>query len=222
MLGQTVAHIGETRISNDWGNTEGRELVVDTYLARTARNLDFTPEQWNLIIGSLLGDGTLVRTTRGCAFRVNHGIKQKDYADWKYEKLKDFTNSPPNFAENCYYFRTVTHDALTALRAQFYPNGKKGVPRELIASRMNPFLLAVWIMDDGSKDKYQIRINSQSFSEEDNQFLANVLRAKLGIETTINHDKNFFRLRVAESSMRILIESVRPYIIPSMLYKFSL
>ena len=51
--------------------------------------------------------------------------------------------------------------------------------------------------------------------------LGNVLWANLGIVTTINHDKKFFRLRVAQSSMAKLIGLVRPYIIPSMLYKFS-
>ena len=194
---------------------------MDTFLARIARKLEFSSEQWDLIIGSLLGDGYLVQTTRGYAFRVNHGTHQKDYVDWKYEKLKDFVNSFPKFAENCYYFRTVTHDAFNDLQAQFYPKGKKQVPRQLIASRMNPMTLAVWLMDDGSKDSNQIRINSQSFSEEDNQFLANVLWANLGIVTTINHDKKFFRLRVAQSSMAKLIGLVRPYIIPCMLYKFS-
>ena len=195
---------------------------MDTFLARAARKLKFSQEQWDLIIGSLLGDGYLVRTTRGYAFRVNHGTCQKDYVDWKYEKLKEFVNSPPRFAENCYYYRTITHNAFIALQAQFYPNGRKEVPKELIASRMNPMVLAVWIMDDGSKDGNQIRINSQSFSEEDNRFLASVLRAKLGIEVTINRDKKLFRLRICQTSMPRLIDLIRPYIIPSMLYKFSL
>ena len=206
---------------NNLGNTEGREFVVDTHLARRARKLEFAHEQWDLIIGSLLGDGYLVHTTRGYAFRVNHGIKQKDYVDWKYVQLRDFVNTFPRFAERCYYFRTITHDAFQLLRMQFYPDGIKKVPRELIASELNPFILAVWIMDDGSKDNNQLRINTQSFTEEENQFLADVLRAKLGIHTTINRDKKQFRLRSAESSMARLKEMVGSYMIPSMLYKLS-
>ena len=56
----------------------------------------------------------------------------------------------------------------------------------------------------------------------DTRLLAGVLRAKLGIETTINRDKQHFRLRVAEASMAKLIGLIRPHLIPSMLYKFSL
>ena len=203
-------------------NTEGRKLVVETLRARKARGLEFSPEQWSLILGSLLGDAYLVWTTRGYAFRVNHGVRQKEYVDWKYEKLKAFVNCPPRFADRCYYFRTVTHDAFSSLRALFYPKGRKEVPRELIASEMNPLILAVWIMDDGSKDSQQLRINSQSFTEEENKFLAEVLRAKFGIETTLNRDKKQFRLRVCQASMRELIKLTRPYVIPTMLYKFSL
>ena len=195
---------------------------METYRARAARKLKFIPDQWSLILGSLLGDAYLVRTTRGFAFRVNHGIKQCGYVDWKYKKLKDFVNSPPSYAEGCYYFRTVSHDAFSFLQALFYPNGKKEVPRDLIASEMNPLLLAVWIMDDGTKEGKQLRINSQSFTEEENRFLARVLRAKLGIEVTINKDKKQFRLRVANSSMPKLIELVCPHFIPSMHYKLSL
>ena len=216
-----MAHIGETPTSVV-GNTEGRKLVVETLRARIARKLEFSPEQWSLILGSLLGDACLVYTTRGYAFRVNHGVKQKEYVDWKYERLKVFVNSPPRFAKNCYYFRTVTHNAFSSLRALFYPKGRKEVPEELVASEMNPLILAVWIMDDGSRDGRQLRINSQSFTEKENQFLAHVLRAKLGIETTLNRDKKQFRLRIKQASMPKLIEIVRPYMIPSMLYKFSL
>ena len=45
--------------------------------------------QKDLIIGSLLGDGYLMPTTCGCRFRAHHGIKQKDYLDWKYSILKN-------------------------------------------------------------------------------------------------------------------------------------
>ena len=194
---------------------------MDTYLAREARKLEFRPDQWSLILGSLFGDAYLVKTTRGYAFRVNHGIKQTGYVDWKYQKLKLFVNSPPRFAKGCYYFRTVSHDAFTFLRAQFYPKGKKIVPKELIASEINPLLLAVWIMDDGSKDGNQLRINSQNFTREENEFLVSVLQAKLGIRARINRDKSQFRLRILQESMPKLIGLVRPHIIPSMLYKFS-
>ena len=77
-------------------------------------------------------------------------------------------------------------------------------------------------MDDGSKEGNQLRINSQSFSENDNIKLIELLRAKLGINSTLNRDKKWFRLRIKKESMSTLVEMIRPYIIPSMLYKLPL
>ena len=49
-----------------------------------------------------------------------------------------------------------------------------------------------------------MRINSQSFSKKENEILQRILKAKLGIKTTLNKDKKWFRLRVADKSMKKL------------------
>jgi len=193
---------------------------VDTLFARRARRQVLSNKQRDLMIGSLLGDSYLVKTTRGYSFRVNHGLTQKDYVDWKYKILKNLVNSAPKFTDRCYYFRTVSHPAFSQLRKQFYKGKKKIVCRSLIEKHMNRLVLAVWIMDDGSKDKGQLRINSQSFSKLENIFLQRVLYAKLGIKSTLNQDKDRYRLRVNGQSMKLLLKLVKPHIIPSMLYKF--
>lgn len=215
-----MAKIGGTLdIFDVKGNTEGKKFVVETIFARKARKQDLDKNQCDLVIGSLLGDGYLVKTTRGYAFRVNHGPAQKDYVDWKYSIVKNLVNSPPRFAEKCCYFRTVSHSFFDELHGKFYSVRKKIIPRSLIEKHLNPFILAVWIMDDGSKDWGQLRINSQSFSKNENLFLRDLLQAKLGIITTLNRDKSQYRLRVSSDSMEALKRLTLPYIIPSMLYK---
>ena len=76
-------------------------------------------------------------------------------------------------------------------------------------------------MDDGGKDANSIRINTQSFSYDENIFIIEVLRAKFGIVARVNRDKDKFRLRVATKSMPFVRQLLEPYIIPSMLYKLS-
>jgi len=56
----------------------------------------------------------------------------------------------------------------------------------------------------------------------ENFWLISFLRAKLGIICTLNQDKDKFRLRIKTESMTRFIQSVKPYIIPSMLYKLPL
>jgi hypothetical protein len=77
-------------------------------------------------------------------------------------------------------------------------------------------------MDDGAFDGKQIRLNTQSFSLQENEGLSNFLRAKLGIEALINRDKDHHRLRISSASLGKFKSLVRPHIIPSMLYKLPL
>ena len=199
-----------------------RKLVfMDTYRARNARSVELTERQFSIAVGSLLGDGYLVPTTRGYALRINHSIAQKPHVDWKYKELELFTNTPPRQSSSCYYFRTVSHHQFDQLREAFYCGQRKIAPLRL-SDWINPLVLSVWIMDDGAREGNQLRINTQSFSQEENESFIEILKAKLGITATLNRDKDRFRLRVNAASMLNVQQMVAPYIVPSMHYKFSL
>ena len=66
-----------------------------------------------------------------------------------------------------------------------------------------------------------MRINTQCFSLEDQLRLIQILREKFGIITTLNRDKDGFRLRVKKESMEKLIGLIEPYIIKEMYYKIA-
>lgn len=89
-----------------------------------------------LIVGSLLGDSHLHHGS----FTEGHSIKQREYAEWKMGHIsKVFTTKSqervsrtrggklfPNFS-----FRTLSYPYIRMLRAKWYPEGKKIVPRDL-------------------------------------------------------------------------------------------
>ena len=102
----------------------------------------------------------------------------------------------------------------------FYRGNKKIVPK-ILQQWLTPRVLAVWLMDDGSRDKNQIRINTQSFSQKENFVLAKILEATFGIKATLNRDKRLFRLRISQQSMPRLRQLARKHFMPSMLYKLS-
>jgi hypothetical protein len=174
------------------------------------------------MIGSLLGDATLLKTTSGYCFRAHHGRRQQGLVNWKYAELANFVRSAPRLSGNGYYFRTVTHPKLAELRESFYTVERKIVPIGLLEGGLTEFGLAVWIMDDGATDGNQLRLNTQSFSVEEAEELARLLRAKFGVVMTLNRDKSRPRLRCNAASMARLVSLVRGYTIPSMLYKLSL
>ena len=74
-------------------------------------------------------------------------------------------------------------------------------------------------MDDGSKDKGCIRINSQNFSFGEHLILQKVLENKFGLKCNIHKDKEMFRFWVKSETMPTLIRLIKPYFISSMLYK---
>ena len=197
-------------------------LVVETHFARRARETLLSSLQRQLIVGSLLGDAYLMPTTSGYCFRVNHGLQQRDYVDWKFNLLARFVRTPPRESGKCYYFRTVTHPEFSLYREFFYANSRKVVPVELLHEQFTEFSLAVWLMDDGAAEGKQLRLNTQSFSHSENQMLLNFLRAKFGIEARLNRDKDRYRLRITDASVSRLKRLVCPHLIPSMLYKLPL
>ena len=121
--------------------------------------------------------------------------------DWKYAELARYVRTAPRVSGNGYYFRTITHPELAKLRESFYIGNKKIVPIKMLASTLTEFALAVWIMDDGAADGKQLRINTQSFSVEEAEDLASLIRAKFGVVMTVNMDKNRPRLRCNAASM---------------------
>ena len=161
-------------------------------------------------------------TISGYCFRVNHGLQQRDYVDWKFNLLSQFVRTRPRESGKCYYFRTVTHPEFSLYRESFYSNSRKVVPIELLHEQFTEFSLAVWLMDDGAAEGKQLRLNTQSFSLKENELVLSFLRAKFGIEARLNRDKDRYRLRIVNASVPRLKSLVGPHLIPSMLYKLPL
>ena len=122
----------------------------------------------SIIVGSLLGDGYLriVPGRFNALLEINHTIHQKDYVDWKYEMLKSICKSGPvsrqgNGNRIAYRFNTRQHPELTEFHKLFYVHGKKCIPDNI---KLDPIILAVWYMDDGSKcNEDNFYLNTQQF-----------------------------------------------------------
>ena len=188
------------------------------------REAQLTENQVSILVGSLLGDGYLDKTTVGYSLRFHHSVKQKDYINWKYNMLYNLVNSPPKIYGTRIYFRTISHPYLIDLRDLFYKGKNKVIPKEFIKEAINPLVLAIWIMDDGTNELGSgkcLKINSQSFTYEENKFFCELLRDKFSLKANVNKDRIYFRIRFYKESMDKLIKIVKPYILPSMFYKLS-
>ena len=95
----------------------------------------------------------------------------------------------------------------------------KTIPKSV---KLDGLSLAVWLMDDGAKSYNSVYLNCQQFNRNDQKLLQKKLFDQWGIKTTINKDKQYFRIRVRVESIRLLKKIVEPYILPSFRYKLPL
>ena len=180
-----------------------------------------TKEQRSTLIGTLLGDGTLRRKTN-TLLEINHSVKQRDYVFWLYLKFSEYVNTPPKLRVNglnrtSYRFTTRSISALNEFYEKFYSiNGQKTIPKSL---NLNDLSLAVWFMDDGSKSRNTVYLNTQQFGLDEQRFLVCLLAKTFNIKVTLNKDKCYFRLRVSCDSMNTFRKIVSPKLIDSMRYK---
>lgn len=184
-----------------------------------------TQLQKSLIIGSLLGDGYIrkLKGRKNAFLEINHSLKQKEYVDWKYAVLENLTVGRPkerlgNGERIAYRFYTKQHEELTKLMNMFYVGSKKIIPD----IKLDPVVLAVWFMDDGSRCRENdVYLNTQQFSSNDQNRLLQLLQT-LGLEASLNKDKEYYRIRFLKSSIPRLYELIGEHIIPSMKYKIGL
>jgi recombination protein RecA len=127
-----------------WEIEEGDEVLV------AVKQYELAEDQMKLIVGSLLGDGSLrYASTHNAAFRVGHGEKQREYCEWKREMLAPFAHNIGRTG-NGIGFDTIPMQQLATLRDAVYAaDGRKTVTPELL-SQLDARAIAAWYCDDGT------------------------------------------------------------------------
>ena len=181
--------------------------------------------QQSILIGSLLGDGTLRKASGklNALFEVNHAIKQKDYVDWKYEQLKSYVLTGPkarkgNGMRIAYRFTTRSLPEFTEFYSKFYNQNHKIIPDGL---ELDSLALAVWFMDDGSKSRNAVYLNTQQFDLADQLKLLIFLKKRFNLAAALNKDKIYYRIRINTQSTKDFKDIVRAHMLPIFLYKLG-
>ena len=212
---------------------------------RTPPAPDLTDFQKEVIFGTMLGDLTAERSqkTGNTRLRFYMSSINKDLIYHLYSIFKSYVKTEPKFInrklnkltniEHTYiYFSTLKYHIFNWVYDDFYVKNEnkniKIIPKDSINS-LTSISLAYWIMDDGSfnKGKGYLILCTDSYSREEVLHLIDILKNKFNLSAALvsikKKNKNFYyRVRVNKSSMPHLIELVKPYIIPSMVYKLGL
>jgi len=185
--------------------------------------------QIQLVLGTLLGDGNLSRTS-GIAgvYNSTHSSKQHEYNLAKYQILSEFCNNPPKIIVNRGYGKfssrwyTRSLPIFAYLYTLIYPNGRKTVTQDWL-EHLTTEGLAWWYLDDGTLCRgRKATIATNSFNELELKLLVQHLRVKRGLETSYFLDKRgYWTLFFPPLTTRALLQLIRPFTPPSMQYKLA-
>src|SRR6266542_1701913 len=204
------------------GPRHASDLQVGDEVLASAKQYDLREDQLKLMLGSILGDGSLrFASEHNVSFRVGHGSAQRAYCEWKHEMLAPFANKI-GATGNGIGFDTVPMRQLTWLHEAVYTNaGGRAVTDELI-EHLDERAIAAWYCDDGSFSGNYARwgngkavIYNKSLSDADKERLADRCE-ELGMgRPTVTYRELLF----SGERARKLHENISPYVHPSMDYK---
>lgn len=204
-------------------------------------NSYLTEEEKSILFGTLLGNGHLNKRGNSYRLKIEHSIEQKNYAFWKRKNLQRLclTTQEPKVRvfkddKKSIFFYTQSipfFDDFYYLFYKFDQNSqkwRKHLSSDLIQEiPMNPLVLAVWFLDDGSvrNDSYSGKIATQCFDI----IQINILKAyllKWDIDCNIvlhKKSKNQYYISIPSKSFIKLVKYIEEIVnhIPDMTYKLN-
>lgn len=196
------------------------------------RNL--SKRQKEILIGSILGDGTLEKDGKNVRLRIEHGKEQKAYLWWKYKELKALTSKPPRLVKVKdkrsgkerikWHFSTLSLPVLNFYYEKFYQKRRKQIPKDIEELLTSPLSLAVWFMDDGYKrsDCNALRINTDCFKLEEQERLKKCLKKNFDINVRLHRKGKDWNIYIPNKESKKFCQIVKSHFHPSLRYKISL
>lgn len=185
-------------------------------------------EQKQVIVGSLMGDGRLLKNGFNWSFRVGHCTAQLALVEWKSNILGDWiTPRGIDFElkmgkHGFHTITTYTHSEFSSLQPFFYPVPPKKVISLETLSLIEPMGLSVWFMDDGSHltKKRGVRIHTSGFSFDENYLIRDWFLDRWGIVVRVGKISGGYPvITIYGDESDKFISIIKPWILPCMFYK---
>lgn len=201
-----------------------------------------TKESRNLLIGMLLGDGTISNNN---VFKIAHSESQRDYLEWKVKQLKEAgirNNGIKSYTKikgyktgvPVYYTQLNIIPFIKVLRKVFYKE-KKILGNRKLLNRLDAKGIAIWYMDDGhinirkTKDGrpmgFYIKISTCEPKQEV-QTIIDFFKEQWDINFYMFHEgkkEDSYSLCCGTKEGLKFIDIVKPYVsqVPSMIHKIT-
>ena len=191
--------------------------------------------QFNVLIGTLLGDSSLQTFTNGNTWRARflQGDLHKDYLFHLYEIFKDYVKTPPKLSDDGlgnkrWSFNTCVIPELKTLADLFYNkvgNKRIKVIKPEIYNYFNEVTLGYWLMDDGSlkqvKNTKTYIFCTDSYTKDEVLILGEMFKNKYNIHVGYHLKGGNYRIYIPSKHYMDLKTILEPIIHESMKYKLG-
>jgi recombination protein RecA len=204
------------------GERHAEEIEVGDEVLTAVKHYDLREGQLKLILGSMLGDGSLrFASDHNAHFRVGHGERQIEYCEWKNEMLAPFANKIGRTGAGFGFDTIPMHQLAWLHEAVYAADGGRTISDELV-QQLDERSIAAWYCDDGSFSGHYKRwghgksvIYCSGLSGQDKTRLAaRCEELDMGRPTVRERELLFSGERT-----RSFQERIAPYVHPSMDYK---
>ena len=235
---RTLASRNRIHKSKDYLAKQRKKLLQakeKAYLA-SIPNIKLSTLEENIIVGSILGDGSLSfsQRSRNAYYREHFSINQLEYRQWKKNNILSLSFR----IENNEHLKSPSHPIFTNLYNQFYINGKKTITKSNIKLLNHPIGLTCLYLDDGSliinvfKKNYNIyitpsiSISTLCFSKKECEILKRHLLTTFDIQFRLNphpSGKGYMLVCSKLASIDKFFDLIQPYCknITSLRYKWD-
>lgn len=208
--------------------------VGEKQRVNNSKNMKPTKQQWQIILASWLGDGSIRKSRKTPYLRLSHGIDQYDYLIYKKNILEEndlftFTEYKRNRDEHnkpAYYLDGQVHLLLNDLYSNGYANSKACIHEQYLY-QIDDYGLYIWYLDDGSlQNGSHIVLCTDGFTYDENIIIQKFLKEKFDISSKIqkvkkeNHYNYRIRLVVGETVKFFNIIGKYHNEVPVLSYKF--
>jgi len=242
-VGKVSAHLGIPYSTvYSWYKKEGIELLPSCMtIYQELREVNLNSTHRSIILGSILGDGSLLKnkSAKNARLQIGHCTSQYGYLMWKKDMLAPFVHrvtqaekpgpkvicGKQSYSSGYYFINTIVHPQITEYRNKFYFKGKKRV-HESVVEELDLLSLAVWLADDGSFTARGVNgvrgsIATNSFSYGGVELLLKALKKfYIGHASIANDNSNVIYLSGSKAIIQLL-KMVTEVLPESIHYKFA-
>lgn len=205
------------------------EIQIGDYISLIRSELSIPPLQEQVLIGKMLGDGSLTIQNSTAFISFGHKQDHEEYLHWTMRGLGNISgnqqkNQISGYGTTMCRSRTISSVLIKEMFEHWHVSGSKQIPKNIV-DKVGPIALAFWYMDDGSLSRHEGQEDRALFATcAFNDESVNNLRKiflKFGIVPVIYKSDNgqYNRLRLNSDDADRLFLLIAPYVPPIMQYK---